>query len=149
MSSPSSSARLPRILSIHQPWAWLIVNGYKDIENRSWNTSYRGSLLIHAGKAIDRAALASVRLRFPQIVLPLFFETGGIVGSVTLADVVTHSASPWFVGPYGFVLEDARVQPFVRLRGQLGLFPAPQYVLDWLAQARSHPNTPGPVVPEI
>ena len=114
MSSPSSSARLPRILSIHQPWAWLIVNGYKDIENRSWNTSYRGPLLIHAGKAIDRAALASVRLRFPQIVLPLFFETGGIVGSATLADVVTHSASPWFVGPYGFVLEDARVQPCQR-----------------------------------
>ena len=29
-------------LSIRQPWAWLIVNGYKDIENRDWKTHYRG-----------------------------------------------------------------------------------------------------------
>jgi hypothetical protein len=29
-------------LSVRQPWAWLIVNGYKDVENRSWTTHYRG-----------------------------------------------------------------------------------------------------------
>lgn len=33
--------KLP-ILSIRQPWAWLIVNGYKDIENRTWPTHFRG-----------------------------------------------------------------------------------------------------------
>ncbi len=38
------------ILSIRQPWAWLIVNGYKDIENRTWSTRFRGKVLIHAGK---------------------------------------------------------------------------------------------------
>ncbi len=37
-----------RVLSLRQPWAWLIVNGYKDIENRSWRTNHRGPLLIHA-----------------------------------------------------------------------------------------------------
>ena len=25
-----------KALSIRQPWAWLIVNGYKDVENRTW-----------------------------------------------------------------------------------------------------------------
>jgi hypothetical protein len=40
-----------RTLSIRQPWAGLIVAGIKDIENRSWSTSYRGPILIHAGKA--------------------------------------------------------------------------------------------------
>lgn len=37
-----------KALSILQPWASLIVLGHKRIETRSWNTKYRGPLLIHA-----------------------------------------------------------------------------------------------------
>src|SRR5438105_11911405 len=37
-------------VSIRQPWAWLVVMGYKDVENRSWRTNHRGALLIHASK---------------------------------------------------------------------------------------------------
>jgi len=31
-----------KALSILQPWAWLVVNGHKDIENRTWGTGFRG-----------------------------------------------------------------------------------------------------------
>ena len=41
-------------LSIRQPWAWLIVNGFKDIENRDWPTNFRGRLLVHAGQTMAR-----------------------------------------------------------------------------------------------
>jgi hypothetical protein len=44
-----------KALSIRQPWAWLIVNGYKDIENRSWATKFRGPVLIHAAKGMTGA----------------------------------------------------------------------------------------------
>jgi hypothetical protein len=37
-----------KVIVVRQPWAWLIVQGFKDIENRSWNTRYRGPLLIQA-----------------------------------------------------------------------------------------------------
>lgn len=37
-----------KVLSILQPWASLVVHGHKKIETRSWNTKYRGELLIHA-----------------------------------------------------------------------------------------------------
>jgi len=37
-------------LTVIQPWAWLIANGKKLIETRTWSTDYRGPLLIHAGK---------------------------------------------------------------------------------------------------
>ena len=37
-----------KVIVVRQPWAWLIVHGYKDIENRSWKTRYRGTLLIQA-----------------------------------------------------------------------------------------------------
>jgi hypothetical protein len=42
-----------KALSIRQPWAWLIVQGDKDIENRS--TTYRRRVLIHAGKQPDES----------------------------------------------------------------------------------------------
>ena len=40
-----------KVISILQPWASLIIEGHKKIETRSWNTKYRGELLIHASKA--------------------------------------------------------------------------------------------------
>lgn len=111
-------------LSVQQPWAWLIVNGHKDIENRDWPTRVRGTIAIHAGKKIDTAAIAWVRREFPAIPLPTTFETGGIVGYATLEDCVTESESDWFMGDYGFVLRDQRPCGLIPLRGQLGFFPA-------------------------
>lgn len=43
-----------KALTIKQPWASLIVLGEKKIETRSWKTSYRGPILIHAGKNIEK-----------------------------------------------------------------------------------------------
>ncbi|HDU8694716.1 TPA: ASCH domain-containing protein, partial [Morganella morganii subsp. morganii] len=42
-----------KAISIRQPWAWLIVNGHKDIENRSWRTKYRGQVLVHASQGVN------------------------------------------------------------------------------------------------
>jgi hypothetical protein len=41
-----------KALTLWQPWATLIANGTKTIETRSWSTSYRGPLAIHAAAAI-------------------------------------------------------------------------------------------------
>ena len=45
-----------KILSIRQPWAHLITQGSKDIENRSWPTKYRGAFLVHASLTVDKKA---------------------------------------------------------------------------------------------
>ncbi len=42
-----------KALSLWQPWASLILLGYKHFETRSWFTDYRGSLVIHAAKKHD------------------------------------------------------------------------------------------------
>ena len=41
-------------LSIRQPWAYCILDYGKDIENRTWSTSIRGRVLIHASKGMSR-----------------------------------------------------------------------------------------------
>jgi hypothetical protein len=40
-----------RVLTVRQPWAWAIVHGGKDVENRTRNLAgaYRGPVAIHAG----------------------------------------------------------------------------------------------------
>ena len=40
-----------KAISIKQPWAWLIISGYKTVENRKWYTAHRGDILIHASKS--------------------------------------------------------------------------------------------------
>lgn len=57
-----------------------------------------------------------------SIPLPPALETGGIVGAVTITDCITDSDSPWFDGPFGFVLTNAKTLTFKPLRGRLGLF---------------------------
>lgn len=114
-----------KALSILQPWAWLIANGHKDIENRVWPTRYRGAFLIHAGKRWgeeQRDDLAWIREEFPQIEMPATFDLGGLVGQARLLDCVEYSASPWFNGPYGFVIGAAAPLPFTPCRGMLNFF---------------------------
>ena len=53
-----------KALSIQQPWAWLIVNGHKDIENRDWRTNFRGPVAIHAGKKIE--TYQTLHKQYPQ-----------------------------------------------------------------------------------
>jgi hypothetical protein len=110
------------VLSIRQPWAWLIVNGYKDIENRSWSTTYRGLLLIHASSKKPSADLLSDVKRDFRIKIPERYELGGIAGIAELVDCVRASRSRWMSGPIGWKLTNARPLPFLPVRGKLGLF---------------------------
>ncbi|MDP1671912.1 MAG: ASCH domain-containing protein [Burkholderiales bacterium] len=114
-----------RVLSVRQPWAWLICYGPKPVENRTWSTKYRGQLLIHASLEIDLEAVAALRLR--DVYLPREYVTGSIVGRAQLIDCVDQHASPWFVGPWGLVLDQRRGLPVFKCRGKLGLWrPTPE-----------------------
>ena len=116
-----------KCLSVRQPWAWLIVHGYKDVENRSWKTDYRGIILIHAGKTFDIEGWRYVRLTYPEIPLPSrgSFSMGAIIGTAVIADIVRGHSSPWAEGghQWGWVLEEpwAATLPLLH-KGQLGLF---------------------------
>lgn len=114
-------------LSIRQPWAWLVINRHKPIENRTWTTKYRGRVYIHASKGMtadEYQDAANFAMNLAGIVVPEFheLERGGIIGSVEIVDCVTESDSPWFFGKCGFVMRDPKPLPFVACKGQLGLF---------------------------
>jgi hypothetical protein len=118
-----------KALSIRQPWAWAIVKGHKTIENRTWATSYRGPLLIHASKSIDPHGMDRLakHARAVGFKLPLLdeLEFGGVVGRCELLDVVEKSRSRWFKGPKGWLLAAATQLSFRPLAGQVRLFDIP------------------------
>lgn len=125
---------LPTItLTIKQPWATLIVNGGKDIENRSWSTRFRGPVLIHASKKRDIEELRSYRhlqhcrdieIEWKGNETRKWSELpcGGVIGTAEIVDCVVSSGSKWFVGEFGFVLANARPLPFFPCRGALGFW---------------------------
>ena len=115
-----------KALSVRQPWAWLIIHGGKDIENRSWSTRFRGRVLVHAASGMSKAEYEAARIVTDtnRAYIPDFenLKRGGIIGSVEIVDCVTESSSPWFFGEYGFVLRDPSPLPFQPMNGALGFF---------------------------
>jgi hypothetical protein len=119
-----------KCLSVRQPWAEAIVMGYKDIENRSWKTNYRGELYIHASVKIDLHGIYWIKENFKD----LWFNeglnrsgewgSGAIIGKVELVDCVTEHTSKWYDGRgYGFVLKSAKkLKKPIIVPGKLGIW---------------------------
>lgn len=122
-----------KALSIKQPWAWAILYGGKDIENREWSTNFRGTIAVHASKGTTRGeydgfyfAVREIEgMRDAWLNLPSFENLirGAVLGTVEIVGCVKASTSPWFAGTYGFVLKNP--QPFadpIPCKGQLGFW---------------------------
>lgn len=116
-----------KALSIQQPWVWLIINGYTNIENRTWQSTFRGEFFIHVAQRIDWHAFGQIGKLLPDIDMPCpaALPRGGIVGKATLVDVVQEHDSPWFTGPWAFVLEGVESLPFYLCRGKMGFWDIP------------------------
>ncbi|MCW1922697.1 hypothetical protein OKA05_09040 [Luteolibacter arcticus] len=134
---------LPAVaLSLRQPWAWLMIRPditdpaeraaalaaglIKDIENRKKRWHFRGRCLVHASKGMTLREYFQVQ-RFAEglgITIPKKpdLQFGGIIGEFTVIDRVTEHPSPWFFGPYGYVVKDAKPLPFQPCDGALGWF---------------------------
>jgi hypothetical protein len=127
-----------KALTVRQPWASLIICGVKDIENRDWQTTYRGIMAIHSSAKMSREdmedACALMRQFVPRFSADAFrrcgFPTGVILGTVEITDCVDKSPSPWFVGAYGFVLKNAvAFAQSIACRGALGFWDVPGHLV--------------------
>ena len=141
-----------RILTVRQPWAWAIIHGGKNVENRSRNIAgeYRGPVAIHAGLQFDFDGHRESKHLFPANPYAHWrrsdWEFGAIIGVVDLVDV--HKAweaecwrdsiagsittcSPWAVGEgYHLVLANPRpLSEPIPYKGALGLRRLPDDVV--------------------
>lgn len=70
-----------KTLTIKQPWASLIINGYKTYEFRSWKTNYRGKILIHAGLTLEKDTLNKLNYDIEYV-------QGAIIGEAEIVDCI-------------------------------------------------------------
>lgn len=139
-----------KVLSVRQPWAWLIMQGYKDIENRTWQTPHRGKLAIHASGSFDysffdfeddseeplRPFCSLVRDHFgirpgTKRITRNKQEFKAILGTVHLTDCITANdtrpdiPSPWcFYCGYAWKLEKPEQweKPITGINGKLNIW---------------------------
>lgn len=121
-----------KALSIKQPWAWLIANGYKTVENRKWYTAHRGDLLIHAGKS-DAEVDRDIELVRRTYKIGIDREQLVFGKVIAVAEVIACTKEPeawidkhWHVkGCFAWSLRRIRpIEPFPA-RGKLNLFEIP------------------------
>ncbi|MBE6150972.1 MAG: ASCH domain-containing protein [Firmicutes bacterium] len=124
-----------KVITIKQPFATLIAEGLKEYEFRTWKTSYRGEILIHAGKGVDKKAME----RFKY--LNLEYPSGCIIAKATITDCVyvddtlkeelqkkddkvyygvINKDSNW--DGYGFKLENIEKISPIEINGKLSLW---------------------------
>ena len=123
---------LPQVaLSVRQPWAWAIIHGGKDVENRSAFAVSKGSfepkrICIHASIGMTRQEYRHARLFMLAIGVgcprPDMLVRRAIIGVATVDEVVTESDSPWFFGPRGLVLSNVEAINSIPVSGALGYF---------------------------
>jgi hypothetical protein len=158
-------------LSVRQPWAWAIIHGGKDVENRTKVAITKGSMAapgqvaIHASKGMTRdeyegarSFMASIGVECPR---PDALVRGAIIGSVRITAVAKQSSSPWFFGPWCLELETPAACEPIACPGQLGMFlwesragvgsidPAKPWMTAWPDEAaRPRRDAPLPATPQ-
>lgn len=124
-----------KVLSIKQPWAWLICMGIKDVENRTWARKFRGRILIHASATPvkgfenylslgEMAALNKFCIEH-NITMPEKLPNSAIIGSVEVKDIVTDSNSVWAgEGCYHWLLDKPELfkEPITNVKGKVFLW---------------------------
>ena len=123
-----------KVITIKQPFATLIAEGLKQYEFRTWKTKYRGEILIHAGKGIDKKAMK----RYEH--LNLEYPSGCIIAKVNLTDCIEindenrkmlENKNPLIYSNiiknkewkgYGFKLENIEKIKPVKINGKLSLW---------------------------
>lgn len=137
-----------RCLTVKNPWAYLIVHGIKDVENRTWKTNYRGNVFIHASaqsvsplEVLTREQFLAIDL-YTMPMIDSYFEISRIIGSVEIVDCVLNTKSIWTainksssnkeevfgesveLGGYKWILRNPVVfeEPILNVRGKLNLW---------------------------
>lgn len=115
-----------KVLTIIQPWASLIIDDGKTIENRGFKTRHRGLMGIHAGAKPVAPLHGWQREERTRALKALDHELprGALLGVVEVVDVTQDHVSPWAEpGQWHWVFANPRALPEpVPMRGKLGLW---------------------------
>lgn len=135
-----------KTLSVQQPWATFIAQGWKPIEVRTWKTDYRGPLLIAASKGGNLPrGVTHIEENGEQIALPRGVALCVVdlldCRRLTLADAEPANLEPEDLPADGWawLLGNPRAVEQVSIKGKLSLYETPDALIRVLPPA-PHPR---------
>lgn len=123
-----------KVITIKQPFASLIAEGIKKYEFRTWKTNYRGDILIHAGKNIDKKAMKKYERYNLQYPLGCILAKATIVDCIKIDEkerkilkeqnplVYSNVINNLSYNGYGFKLDNVKKIDQIKINGKLGLW---------------------------
>ena len=113
-------------LTMHQPWASLLVAGIKKIEGRNWYSSHRGRLWIHAAaKQCTSDEIQTIEdqyrnIRGNETIFPEYYPSSAVIGCVFVEDILPYYENEEENNSqYLFVCKDAVSLPLpIKCKGQ-------------------------------
>lgn len=126
-----------KVLSLTEPYATLILEGKKQIETRSWKTSYRGELYIHASMTkiakkdqnnIELMNLIENNLNFGYIVckcnlVDCIYMTKEYVENIKKKNYQEYICGEYKESRYAWILEDITpLEQPIKAKGQLNIW---------------------------
>lgn len=120
-----------KVLTVKQPFATLIAEGYKAYEVRTWKTKYRGELWIHAGKGVDKEAMekfAHLHLTYPKgtLVARTYLTDCILLDEKKNKEIQSQNTLVYEIEPregYAFKLENIqKIDCDKQINGKLGIW---------------------------
>ena len=126
-----------KVLSIIEPWATLIASKQKYIETRSWKTSYRGELYIHASKKLINKKDEKIQ-ELLKLLPTQEMNYGKIICKCELVDCIymdekfineikqnkqEYICGYYKIGSFAWILEKMElIQPKIEAKGKLNIW---------------------------
>ena len=118
-----------KVLTIKEPWASLIVQGFKKYEFRSWKTNYRGKILIHAGLSKENVEVFeeyNLDISSGEIIGEAYITDCTLVDDIfdkKLREIDKNVYGNNHVGLYAFKLDRVvKYKRKIKAKGKLGLW---------------------------
>ncbi len=123
-----------KVITVKQPYASLIAAGIKEYEFRTWKTKYRGEILIHAGKSIDKQAIKKFDKYGLDYPIGCIIAKGNLTDCIKIDDEVRKllkeknslvysnkiEHTEW--NGYGFKIENVKKIEPILINGKLGFW---------------------------
>ncbi len=124
-----------KVITIKEPYATLIKNNVKLIETRSWKTSYRGKLYIHASLIKNNKINDEIKMYYNEEDLKMgyiickcnlvdcIYMSESFINNLKKDNYIEYLCGNYEIGRYAWILKDVKVLKYpIKVKGKLGIW---------------------------
>ena len=124
-----------KVITIKEPYAILIKNNVKLIETRSWKTSYRGKLYIHASLIKNNKINDEIKMYYNEEDLKMgyiickcnlvdcIYMSESFINNLKKDNYIEYLCGNYEIGRYAWILKNVKILKYpIKVKGKLGIW---------------------------